>query len=282
MPLTQIQRYERPTDVEAAWALLRDGGAATRLLGGGTDLAVSCPPGVVEVVDLAEAGLRYVEPGEDGGFRIGAMATFTDMLEHDGLAAHASGVLAQMLSRVGSVLHRNSATVGGHLARGRMSDVIPVLLALDASVTTFDGTSRTTALRDYYAGERAPHLVLEVGLPGLPASSAAAFVRFSRAQFDHAILNGCCRIDLEDGRVAGARVVVGETAILGRRVDAAEEALVGSPLEEAAIVGAVDATREAVESRGDWVASAEYRRHLAGVAVDRCLRSIAVRLGEQR
>jgi CO/xanthine dehydrogenase FAD-binding subunit len=273
MPLTQIQRYERPADAETAWRLLRDGGAATRLLGGGTDLAVSCPPGVQALVDLGAAGLRYIEA--DGDIRIGAMATFTDMLEHPVLAAHAAGVIPHMLSRVGSVLHRNSATIGGHLARGRMSDVIPALLALDASVVTYDGQRRSVALGDYYAGERAPHLVLEVVLPVLPERSAAAFLRFSRTEFDHSILNGCCRVDPDGDRVGAARVVVGETAILGRRVGAAEEILAGAALTDDVITRAAAATRASVETRGDWVASAEYRTHLAGVVVERCLRRIA-------
>ncbi len=52
---------------------------------------------------------------------------------------------------MGSPLLRNAATIGGHLARRRYSDIVPVLLALDATVTVFDGTERTLPLAAFYA-----------------------------------------------------------------------------------------------------------------------------------
>jgi aerobic carbon-monoxide dehydrogenase medium subunit len=278
-----VRSYHRPTELDQVWSLLREGGDTVRLLGGGTDLVVACPPEVETLVDLAAAGLDRVEPGTGGGLRLGAMATFTELLEHPAVHGHATGVLADALGQVGSVLHRNSATVGGHVARGRMSDVIPVLLALDAVVVTYDGDHHEVGLGDYHAGPRQPHVITEVRLPALPASSAAAFLRFSRTSFDHAILNACCRVDLEDGGpsspVAAARVVVGETAVLGRRVPEAEEVLVGGVLDPPRIDAAAEAAVATVEPRGDWIATADYRRHLVGVAVRRCLTEVASRLG---
>jgi aerobic carbon-monoxide dehydrogenase medium subunit len=279
MPTDQITAFHRPADLETVWALLRDGGESVRLLGGGTDLVVACPPEVATLVDLARVGLDRVVEEDDGSLQLGAMVTFTELLEHPAVREHATGVLAQMFGQVGSVLHRNSATLGGHLARGRMSDVIPCLLALDATVVTYDGARHEVPLGDYHAASRDLHVVSEVRLPALPARSAAAFLRFSRTSFDHAILNGCCRVDLDGDTVAQARVVVGETAVLGRRVPAAEEQLVGAPLEPTRIEAAAAAAIETVTTRGDWVASAEYRSHLVGVVVRRCLTEAARRLG---
>jgi aerobic carbon-monoxide dehydrogenase medium subunit len=279
MVLTHVRAYHRPGDLEAAWALVRDGGDAVRLLAGGTDLVAACPPAVRELVDLQDAGLDAIAVGGDGAVRIGAMATFTALLEHPGLARLAGGVLAETLAQVGSVLHRNSATVGGHLARGRLSDVIPTLLALDARVVLYAGERRELALRDYYAQRPGAHVLVEVLVPALPARSAAAFQRFSRAAFDHALVNGCCRVDLDErGRVSAARVVVGETATLGTHLPAVEAGLVDRALTPATIAAAAAAVRAAVDMRGDWVASAAYRRHLAGVVVQRCLETAAARL----
>jgi CO/xanthine dehydrogenase FAD-binding subunit len=278
MPVSQITTFHRPADLATAWELVRAGGASVRLLGGGTDLVVACPPEVETLVDLADAGLAALDTEADGSLRLGAMATFTELLEHPPVRVHATGVLAEMLGQVGSVLHRNSATLGGHLARGRMSDIIPVLVALDASVVTYAGDEREVPVSDYHAGAMGPHVVTAVRLPALPTGSAAAFLRFSRTSFDHAILNGCCRVDTDGGTVADARVVIGETAVLGRRVADAEAALVGGALDDARIEAAARAAVDTVETRGDWVASAEYRRHLAGVTVRRCLTEVAQRL----
>lgn len=279
MSVPQIAAYHRPPDLESAWALLRDGGATVRPLSGGSDLVVRCPPEVRELVDLADTGLAGVTTQDDGRLRLGAMTTFTELLEAPLLATYGAGVVTRMLGQLGSVLHRNSATLGGHVARARMSDVIPVLLAVDASVVTYDGVERETTLATYLAAAPGPHLITAVVLPVLPPRSAAAFERFSRSSFDHALLGSCCRLDLDDdGTISAARVVVGEPAILGRRITAAEVALVGAAPSERAIADAVAATRDTIDCRDDLVASAEYRRHLAGVAVERCLRAITLRL----
>lgn len=278
MPLTQIQHYHRPSDLDAAWRMLRHEDGVARLLGGGTDLAVRCPPEVTTLIDLSHAGLRYVEPSDDGSVRIGAMATFTDLLEHPAVASHTGGVMGEMLAQVGSVLHRNSATIGGHVVRSRLSDVLPVLLALDATVVTFAGSRVELPLADYLAADPGPHVVVEVALPPPAVGSAAAFLRFTRTAFDHAIVNGCCRVDVQDGVVAGARVVVGESSTVGRRLDAAEEALVGGPPTTERIAAAADLARAHADLHGDWIASAEYRTHLAGRVVQRCLTTVVDRL----
>ena len=278
MPLTQITHYHRPDQLDEAWRLVRDGDGAARLLGGGTDLVVRCPPEATALVDLAEVGLRYVEPAGDGGLRIGAMSTFTDLLEHPEVAAYGAGAVGEMLAQVGSVLHRNSATIGGHVVRSRLSDVLPVLLALDASVVVYTGEQATWSIAEYLDADLGPHVVVEVRLPPPAAGSAAAFVRFSRTEFDHALVNACCRVDLDQGVVAGARVVIGESVTVGRRVPAAEDELTGGPLTPQTVAATARVAREAVSLHDDWIASADYRNHLAGVAVERCLTTVTDRL----
>lgn len=278
MTLTRITDYRRPADLDEAWRLLAESDGTARLLGGGTDLVVRCPDEVSTLVDLARLGLRYVHVDDDGGVRIGAMSTFTDLLEHPVATAYATGVLGEMLAQVGSVLHRNSATVGGHVVRSRLSDVLPVLLALDATVVSYAGAETHRPLAEYLDEDLGPHVVTEVRLPASVAGSIAAFTRFSRSTFDHALVNACCRVDAAGGTVRDVRVVVGESTTVGARVTAAERALDGAALTDEAIAAAAAAAGEAVGARDDWLTSGAYRRHLAGVAVTRCLRAVADRL----
>jgi aerobic carbon-monoxide dehydrogenase medium subunit len=279
VPVAQITTYHRPHDVAAAWALLDGGGDAVRLLAGGTDLVVRCPVEVRELVDLTGTGLTGVSTSADGRLRLGATTTFTELLETPEVRAYGTGVVGEMLGQLGSVLHRNSATIGGHVARARMSDVVPVLLAVDATVVVYDGSEHELPFAEYLAELPAVRLVTAVVFPALPDRSAAAFVRFSRSSFDHAMLNASCRLELDaDGSTVAARVVVGEPAILGRRLPAAEQALLGRPPGPQPIADAVRATRDTIGCRDDAIASAEYRRHLAGVAVERCLATVVARL----
>jgi aerobic carbon-monoxide dehydrogenase medium subunit len=306
MAVPGIEAYHRPRDVDTAWQLLREGGAAVRLLAGGSDLIVSCPAGVTTLVDLQAAGLGGIGAAGDGGLVIGAMATFTDLLEHPAVAGYAGGVIGELLNGFGSLLHRNSGTIGGHLARARMSDLVPTLLALDARVEVQTDTRDELALEDYLAGTLGPHVLTAVHLPA-PAGRVAGFARISRTTFDHSLVTGCVALRVADGgadqagggdgraaggdgRAAGgdeadtgstatavvdARVAVGEAGTLGRRLPAAEAALVGHPLDDDAVAAAVDATRETVEVREHGATSADYRRHLSGVVVARCLATVA-------
>jgi CO/xanthine dehydrogenase FAD-binding subunit len=280
--LTGIESYDRPTSLDEAWELVQRPGA--RIVAGGTDLVVQRPAGVTALVDLAGLDLAGIDVAHDGSMRIGAMTTFTQMLEHPGVVRAWTGVLGEMLVDVGSVLHRNSATLGGHIVRARLSDVIPVLLALDAHVELFDGESKTSPLAQYLAADSrgSPHVVTAVALPAEPPVAAAAFLRFARTGFDVAQLNCACRVDLHDGRGGAARVVIGELGALARRFESAEQALLDRPVDDAAIAAAVAAVRMALADVPAYGMGADYRTHLAGIAVQRCLERVAERLGGGR
>jgi CO/xanthine dehydrogenase FAD-binding subunit len=239
--LSGIVEYLRPHTVEQAFAALSP---AARPLAGGTDLILHAPPGVTTLIDLQALPLDFVREGD--GFRIDA------------------------------------ATMGGHLARGRLSDVVPVLLALDATVTIFDGISRTLTLEDFYRSRTHERrmLITEIGIPAPQPRASAAFVKLSRSFFDLAMLNCACRVDLaDDGSVATARVVVGETPALAATVLPAAAILHGTRLTEDDLTAAADSAAEAIDFGSDSRASAEYRVDLCRAAVHRCLATVRRRLG---
>lgn len=274
--LNDITAFQRPATIAEAFAAVASGGVP---ISGGTDVILHARRGPTTLVDLTGLPLAGISRVEDD-IVVGATTTMTEMLHHPETAAVANGVLAQMLREVGSPLLRNAATIGGHVARGRLSDVIPVLLALDATIQFHDGSSKSEPLAGFYAreGHRQPLIVTAVTIPVPPADSAAAFRKFSRTRFDLAILNAACRVDLDGGVVSNARVVVGETPALGASLAACEASLVGGPLDEPAIERCAAIAASAVPARADDRASAEYRRALAAVLVRRCLREAAGRL----
>jgi CO/xanthine dehydrogenase FAD-binding subunit len=274
MPSLTTTGYLRPDSLGAALEALEPGCVA---VAGGTAVILHPPPGTHTLVDLSTALPAGIEE-RDGAHRIGAMTSLTAMLEHPGLGALYDGVVGRMLRLVGSPLLRNAATIGGHLGRGRLSDVIPLLIAVGASVEVYDGGTETLPLEDYYrrGRHRERALVTHVAIPSRPAHSAAGFHKLSRTHFDLAMLNGAVRIVLgDDATVAGARIVVGETPALGARAPRTEAVLAGSRLDPETIGAAAAAARREVEVAGDSRASAEYRTHLVGVVVTRCLTEAA-------
>ena len=278
MSVSNIEALVHPTTIEEAFAALGDNALP---IAGGTDVMLHKNRQATTLVDLMDLPIADITQSDDG-FTVGANATLTAMLEHPGLAAHLGGVLPEMLVHVGSPLLRNVATMGGHLARGRLSDVIPVLAALDATIHWFDGQDREGSISSFYEEEhhRSRMLITGVTIPKLEGRAAAGFHKFLRTFFDLALLNAACVLRLDDsGNIDTARVVVGETPALGTTATEAEEFLVGGSPTTTAFAEAGRIARAAVETRADSRASAEYRSQLVGVGVERCLTKVGARLG---
>jgi aerobic carbon-monoxide dehydrogenase medium subunit len=78
-------------------------------------------------------------------------------------------------------------------------------------------------------------------------------------------------VRLEGGRIAEARIGVGGAEHRPRRIEAAEQVLVGASAGKEAFAEAGAAVAAALEPASDIHASAEYRRDLAGVMTRRAL-----------
>ncbi len=278
MSVSNIEALVHPTTIEEAFAALGDDALP---IAGGTDVMLHNRKRPTTLVDLMGLPLADITRSDDG-FTVGANATLTAMLEHPGLAGHLGGVLPEMLVHVGSPLLRNVATLGGHLARGRLSDVIPVLAALDTTIHWYDGQDRKGPISSFYDEEhhRTRMLITGVTIPTLDGHAAAGFHKFLRTFFDLALLNGACVLRIDDDAIVDvARVVIGETPSLATTATEAEQFLVGGPPTTTAFVEAGRIARAEVKTRADSRASAEYRSQLVGVAVERCLTKVAARLG---
>lgn len=280
MSRRDISRYLRPGSLEEAWELVAAGNGSTRLLAGGTDLTISAPSEVTTLVDVADCLDGTIEEGDGGSVRIGGMATLTAMAESRVLADHASGVVVEMLAEVGNPLLRNLSTIGGHVARGKLSDVVPVLIALDARIGIYRGSSERLLLSRYYEERvhRDPHLVTDLVLPHLPGHTAAAFVRFARTSFDFPMVNVCCRATRDGPMVEDVRIVCGATPLLAQRARGAESWVQEHGMRAPAIQTAARRAKEEIETRTGLVASAEYRSHLVEVMTERCLAEVSRRL----
>ncbi|GGP42327.1 FAD binding domain-containing protein [Streptomyces calvus] len=108
--------YRRADDVSGAVALLGADPDA-RYLGGGTNLVDLMKTGVerpARLVDVRTLPLDRIEPADDGGLRIGATVTNSDLAAHP-LVRDRYPALAQAVLAGASGQLRNMATVGGNL-----------------------------------------------------------------------------------------------------------------------------------------------------------------------
>ncbi|WP_395572262.1 FAD binding domain-containing protein [Streptomyces sp. BK79] len=108
--------YQRADDVPGAVALLAADPDA-RFLGGGTNLVDLMKSGVerpARLVDVRELPLGGIEPTPDGGLRVGATVTNSDLAAHPEVRRRYPALTQAVLAGASGQL-RNMATVGGNL-----------------------------------------------------------------------------------------------------------------------------------------------------------------------
>ncbi len=108
--------YRRATDVAGAVALL-DADPGARFLGGGTNLVDLMKAGVESperLIDIRELRLDGIEATGDGGLRIGATVTNSDLAAHPEVRRRYPALSQAVLAGASGQL-RNMATVGGNL-----------------------------------------------------------------------------------------------------------------------------------------------------------------------
>ena len=279
-------RFEAPTSIDDAVALLAAEGGIARLLAGGTDVLVQLRSGLVEpdlVVDIKRIPGMFDIADEDGGWRIGAAVPGVAMKEHKALAAAWPGVV-EAVNLIGSTQIHNRATLAGNLCNGSpAADGVPAMVAAGA-VARIHGPNgtRDVAVEDIPTGPGKTSLakgemVGSIFLPGRGANSSDAYLRFiPRTEMDIAVVGAGVSLSMDGDRVADARVALGAVAPTVVLVPAAAEALVGRTVDEAAddLAAAASAACSPIDDKRGTV---EFRTRVAGVLAVRAARIAAER-----
>ena len=279
-----------PSSVTDAVALGARFGEEGRFLAGGTDLIIQMRRGKVaprHVMSLHRvSGLDRIEA--DGAVRLGALVTHRT-IERCPAFQGPLQALVESAAVVGGHQIRNVATVGGNIVNASpAADVVPVLLALDATVTCLgpDG-ERTLTLDGFLTGpgqtaRRPGELLTSVRFDQLPPGSATAFVKAGRRKaMEISVVCVAVRLTLDaaHARCQEARIALGAVAPTPLRARAAERALEGQPLTDEVLRRAGRLAAGECGPIDDVRASARYRRLLVETLVPRALRCSLERIG---
>jgi carbon-monoxide dehydrogenase medium subunit len=281
-----VAAYVRPATIAEAVDAIR-AADDTAILAGGTALSLLRKQGLIgtgRTVDLGwVAGLDAIEATDDGGLRIGAMATLR-AIETGPLVRERAPALAAVVARVATVRIRNQATIGGNLAHADPAqDPPPILLVLDAAVEIVGpaGTRRVPLdefFVDVFETVLGPDEILTAVLvPPVPRSSRIGFEKFlPRTADDYATVSVAARLDVgPDGSVGDARLALGAVAAVPLRIPAAEALLRGGDLAGLPIAAAAEAVVAAIDPIDDARGSADYKLSMAGVWTRRLLERLA-------
>jgi carbon-monoxide dehydrogenase medium subunit len=281
-------RYEAPETIEAAVALLASEPGLVRVLAGGTDLLVQLRSGLTEpdlVVDVKRiVAMRSIAP-EAGGFRIGAAVSAAELGEHEGVRALWPGVV-EAAELIGSSQIQSRATLAGNLCNASpAADTVPALVAADAvaSIAGPNGRRELPVAEVAVAPGKtalAPgELVESIFLPARPGKASDAYLRFiPRTEMDIAVVGAGVSLVLEDdGICREARVALGAVAARVLLVEEAAAALIGTPLDGAALDALAAAASAACQPIDDKRGTIEFRTEVAGVLARRAAETALAR-----
>src|SRR5919199_3323927 len=136
MLLREVE-YARPASVQDAVRLLSENDGARALAGGQTLINVmkaraASPDMLVDLQDLSE--LRQIDLAADGTLTLGAMVTYSDVIES--AEARARPILGEVCATIADVQVRNRGTIGGNVcANDPTNHLPPLMVALGATMT---------------------------------------------------------------------------------------------------------------------------------------------------
>ena len=246
-------------------------------VGGGTDLYVQRHDEMVHTPAhtlFDNPTLREIR--DDGAFiEIGGAATVTDLLESPLLQA-CFPALNEQLKLVSSTPIRNMATVAGNLVNASpIGDLTVWLLALNATATLRNGSTRQIPLRDFYLGYKtlaktADEILENIRFKKPGADCVFNFEKVSkRTYLDIASVNSALMLCLKSGVITEAGLAVGGVAPVPfflKKTSAflvGESLPVGDPLKSDLLHEANALMQSEISPISDVRGSMEYKRLLA-------------------
>jgi CO/xanthine dehydrogenase FAD-binding subunit len=269
--------YCRPDTLAEALDVLAERREDASVLAGGMSLGPMLNLRMVRpkiVIDISRlAGLNGIELRRDRVVT-GATVVQADALDSDVIRKELP-LLALALPWVGHFQTRNSGTLGGSAAHADPSAEIPLcLVTSDAAVVLRRGRKeRRVAARDFFVGAlstaRQPdELVVALDWPRAPADAGHAFAEIAQRHGDFAIAAVACEIVLGDGgRIA--RLALGLGGVEDQPIAANTAAYLGRSADAETAAAIAHSISEAVDPMEDHSATADYRRALAKVLIER-------------
>ena len=282
--MTTLSRFEihQPSTVLESSQMLAHYGDEAGIYAGGTELLLAMKHSALNyrhLIDLkVVSGLNAIEM-RDGALEIGATSTHRS-IERSALVLQHQSVLAEMESHVANVRVRATGTLGGNLCFAEPhSDPATLLLVLGGAVRVESAAgSREIPVSELIGGAYASNLqpgeiLTKITIPAAKPTHRAAYMKF-QVHERPTLGMGLWMDTADDGNtISSARVAVGCVCPFPARSPDAEQLLTGSRKDvEKHLPEAANAIADSADLVDDHEGSAEYKRHLIQVFLQRVFR----------
>jgi len=269
--------YQRPATLDAALAALAASNGSAKVLAGGMSLLplmklrLASPETLIDIGRLEE--LKGAKALPDGGFEMGALVTYAEVLETTSLDFAKETILG-----IGDVQVRNRGTVGGAIAHADPASDLPALgLALDYSVVLRSARGERVVPLDgffegaFQTGIAPDEILVSLRRGPLPAGATGAYRKLEQPASGYSIVGVAAVVASNGGSISHARVALTGVGEVAYRAKAVEAALVGSDGSAAAVAAAAAHATDGVTVNGDIHADREYRTRMAEVYTRRAI-----------
>lgn len=265
--------YSRPSSIDEALGLLASHGSEVKVIAGGQSLIPLLKLRLAHVDRLIDIGrireLRGMRDLPDGGYEIGALTTYADIL-----AATRLAWVREAVEGIADVQTRYRGTVGGSIAHADpASDLPAIALALDYAAVLRSGRGeRLVALDGFFRGAfhtamEHDELLVSLRRGPLPAGVGGAFVTLEQPASGYSLVGVAAVVGGRPGAVSHARVAITGVGEVPYRAKAVEAALLAGATSAEAASHATDG----VTVNGDIHANPTYRAAMAAVYARRAI-----------
>jgi carbon-monoxide dehydrogenase medium subunit len=269
--------YQRPASVDEALAAISAADGGAKILAGGMSLLPLLKLRLASAETLVDIGrldeLRGMRELPDGGYEVGALTTYADII-----AGTKLDWVAEAVEGIGDVQVRNRGTAGGSIAHSDPSSDLPAIaLALDYSaVLRSSRGERVVALDGFFDGpfqtqSEPDELLVAIRRGPIPAGAAGAYRKLAQPASGYSIVGVAAVVAMSGGTVSHARVALTGVGANPYRAKAVEAALQGSDGSSAAVAAAAEHATDGQTVNGDIHADRDYRTHMAVVYTRRAI-----------
>lgn len=276
--MQRIEKYHHPRSIEEAIGILEKASGSAAAVAGGTEIVPHLPSNVKALVDISRLGLGVIDARADG-VHIGACVTLQEIVDNLSIRNILDGVIREAAFQSATRFIRNAATIGGNLVSSNAAwDIVPALLAADASITLRGPNGARSLAIDEFLARREDHVVAgtiltEIVIPRLNQQTHARFEKLARNSHDAPIVTVVVRWTILNGTLQNIRVALGGIGDRAQRLRLIETALDGKSPSDDEIERATSLAAAQLHTVSDVRASAEYRAEMAAVLIHRALRS---------
>jgi carbon-monoxide dehydrogenase medium subunit len=274
--------YFAPTTLDDALSTLGRLGEDGRVLAGGQSLIpvmklrFAMPGALVDINRIQ--GLDGLSD-EGGALEIGALVRHKTC-ETSPLLRERYPLLSDAARQISDPIVRNLGTVCGSLAHADpQGDWASAMMAARAEVVarSADGGERTIPIDELIEGPfttslRTGEMITKVRVPSPGPRSGGTYLKLERKVGDFATVGVAVQVSLSNGSVGEAGIALTAVGPRNLRATAAEEALRGNAPGDEAIANAARLAAEAAQPVDDHRGTAEYKRNVVRVYVERGLR----------